>query len=255
MNAACKLALEKPIAAENSRRDELIREHMTLVTAIAAGVQKSLPVHVDFDDLAHAGLTGLFDAAVKYRDDKDVAFATYAQYRIRGAILDSLRRMDCASRDVRKRCKQVEAATHEFTAKFQRKPSEAELATAMGVDCRQLREWMVDFRMLGWANTQGRTREDGERPAAEIPAAPMQHPDQIFARRQMTRRLRDAMGSLPKRYQRVLELYYEGDLTMREIGGLLGVNESRISQIHKAALRRMQQILGETGIVSISAFC
>ena len=92
MNAASKPALSsQPTTRDVNRRDELILEHMPLVTAIAAHIQRSVPVHIELDDLVHAGIMGLFDAATKYRDDKDVAFPTYAKHRIRGAILDSLR--------------------------------------------------------------------------------------------------------------------------------------------------------------------
>jgi len=250
VNAACKLAPEK---TNHSRRDELIEEHLPLVKAIATSVRKTLPAHIELDDLIHAGLAGLFDAATKYRDDKQVAFATYAQYRIRGTILDSLRQMDCASRETRKRYKKMEAATREFTARCLRKPSETELAAEMGIDCQELRAWMLEFRALRTADVHGNDGED--KTNEDVPSASADRPDQVFARRQMQQRLGLAMGLLPKRYQRVLELYYQAELTMREIAQMLGVNESRISQIHKAALRRMQEVLGECGIRSATAFC
>lgn len=119
MTAATKLALSKP-ANENARRDELISEHLHLVTAIAAHMQNSIPVHVESSDLVHAGMMGLFDAATKYRDDKEVLFPTYAKHRIRGAILDSLRQQDWASRDLRKRYKQMEVTTVELKTKLGR---------------------------------------------------------------------------------------------------------------------------------------
>ena len=126
MNAASKTALySEPIRHDAHRRDQLILEHMGLVNAIAAHIQRSVPVHIELDDMVHAGVMGLFDAATKYRDDKEVAFPTYAKHRIRGAILDSLRQQDWASRDLRKRYKQMEAVTRELTAKLERTPSEA----------------------------------------------------------------------------------------------------------------------------------
>ena len=255
MNAAAsKRAPAKSTSPKGTaQRDALIVEHLPLVTAIAAHVQKSLPVHLELDDLIHAGVMGLFDAATKYRADKKVAFPTYAKHRIRGAILDSLRQLDWASRDLRKRYKQLEVVTRELSAKLQRDPTQAELASAMGLDSRRWQTLMVDFRSLGLAATQMRAERD-EQPAQETPCAMTQCPDQVFARSELREKLSSAIDTLPARYQQVVRLYYERDLTMKEIGGILGVNESRVSQIHKSALERMQVALGGSGIHSAAAF-
>jgi RNA polymerase sigma factor for flagellar operon FliA len=255
MNAtAIKTAPSKQQEAKkNSRRDELIMQHLPLVTAIAAHVQKSLPVHIELDDLIHAGIMGLFDAATKYESDKKVTFPAYAKHRIRGAILDSLRQLDWASRDLRKRYKQMETVTRDLTAKLQREPVQAEIAAAMGLDARRWQSLMVDIRSLGIAATQMRAdREEQSRP--ETPAAPSQCPDQVYARSELRQKLLSAMETLPERYREVVKLYYERDLTMKEIGGILGVNESRVSQIHKSALERMQLALDDRGIHSAAAF-
>src|SRR6185312_2353815 len=149
MNAAVKPALSKPsVCHDYTERDRLILEHLPLVKAIAGHVQKSIPVHVEFDDLVHAGTMGLFDAATKYRDDKEVAFGNYAKHRIRGAIIDSLRQQDWASRDLRKRYKEVEKLTAELAVKLGRQPAENEIAEAMGLNARRWQALMVDFRSL-----------------------------------------------------------------------------------------------------------
>src|SRR4249920_3142576 len=109
-------------------RDRIVLDHLSLVKAIAVRVHENLPVHVDLDDLVHAGVLGLFDAASKYNPDKKVVFHSYAKYRIKGAILDSLRQLDWASRDLRKRQKLVEAITRELSDKLKRTPTEAEIA-------------------------------------------------------------------------------------------------------------------------------
>src|SRR5215472_13663044 len=114
-------------------RDQIVLEHLPLVKAIAIRVYESLPVRVDLDDLVHAGVLGLFDAVTKYDSDKNVAFHAYAKHRIKGAILDSLRQLDWASRDLRQRQKRVDAATRDLTAKLGRTPNESEMATEMGV--------------------------------------------------------------------------------------------------------------------------
>ena len=112
-------------AAKLARRDRVVLEHVPLVKAIAVRVHENLPVHVDLDDLVHAGILGLFDAASKFNPEKQVVFSSYAKHRIKGAILDSLRQLDWASRDMRRRHKQVEAATRDLAAELQRTPTEA----------------------------------------------------------------------------------------------------------------------------------
>jgi RNA polymerase sigma factor FliA len=238
---------------DHTRRDELILEHLPLVTAIAAHVQRSLPVHTELDDLIHAGVMGLCDAASKYRDDKEVAFPTYAKHRIKGAILDSLRQLDWASRDLRKRHRQMETVTRDLTAKLGRMPSQSELAAAMGLSSRRWQSLMVDFRSLGLVATQLRAIDRDEQPLNDTPS-PAHGPDEVCARTEMREKLSSAMKTLPERYQQVVTLYYQRDLTMKEIGGILGVNESRVSQIHKCALQRMQSALGSSGIHSAAAF-
>jgi len=237
-----------------ARRDQLMLEHMQLVTAIAAHIQKSIPVHVELDDLVHAGIMGLFDAATKYRDDKEVAFPTYAKHRIRGAILDSLRQQDWASRDLRKRYKQVEAVTRELTIKLERAPTDAEVANHIGLSPRRWQALMVDFRSLGIVAIQQHPNDREDHLVPEATSNPELAPDRIFARGELRGKLDKAMKTLPERYQQVVTLYYERDMTMKEIGGVLGVNESRVSQIHKSALERMQNVLNGTGISSTAMF-
>jgi len=252
---ASKLAPVKDSAQENSSsRDELILQHLSLVTAIAAHIQRSVPVHIELDDLIHAGVMGLFDASIKYRDEKKVAFATYAKHRIRGAILDSLRQVDWASRDLRRRYKQMETVTRDLTAKLQRAPSYAEVGRAMGLNSRRWQTLLVDFRSLGLAATQARTTDREDQPRLETPCSEAEYPDRLFAHRELRQKLDSAMKTLPERYQQVVKLYYEREMTMKEIGGILGVNESRVSQIHKSALERMQNALGGSGIHSPAAF-
>lgn len=256
MSATASRRAETPIGRkidQTTRRDELIVQHMPLVSAIAAHVQRSLPVHIELDDLVHAGMMGLFDAAMKYQADKKVAFSTYAKHRIRGAILDSLRQLDWASRDLRKRYKQMENVKAQLTAKLQREPTEAEVAAAMGLDARRWRALMVDFRSLGYAAAQTRPERE-EQPNMEMPCAPAQNPDHLFARSELRDKLISAMSTLPARYRQVVELYYQSEMTMKEIGTILGVNESRVSQIHKSALERMQIALDCNGIHSAAAF-
>jgi RNA polymerase sigma factor FliA len=236
------------------RRDELVLKHLSLVTAIAARVRESLPVHVELDDLIHSGVMGLFDAASRYESDKQVPFSTYAKHRIRGAILDSLRDLDWASRDIRRRQKQMEQVTRDLTAKLQRIPSQAEIGEGMGLGASRWRQLLVELRNINMAATQNQKQENDDHEAPEPPCAVDTHPDRMFARSEIRTRLASAMSSLPKRYQEVITLYYDRDMNMKEIGTTLGVNESRVSQIHKSALARMQTALQSTGIQSSAAY-
>jgi RNA polymerase sigma factor FliA len=241
-------------ATRIARRDRIVLEHLPLVKAIAVRVHENLPVHVDLDDLVHAGVLGLFDAASKFNPDKQVAFSSYAKHRIKGAILDSLRQLDWASRDLRRRHKQVEAATRELAATLQRTPTESEIAQKLGVDVERWRQMMVDLRSVGLISASSRTAEHDDLPAPDFPSKPETQPDNMCSREQMRSVLGVAMKTLPERYQKVVFLYYTNEMTMKEIGGILGINESRVSQIHKSALEKMQVVLQANGIDSVHAF-
>ena len=240
--------------AKKARRDRIVLEHLPLVKAIAVRVHENLPVHVDLDDLVHAGVLGLFDAASKFNPDKQVAFSSYAKHRIKGAILDSLRQLDWASRDLRRRHKQVEAATRELASTLQRTPTEQEIAEKLGMDVERWRNMMIDLRNIGLISASTRTNENEDLPAPDFPSKPETQPDSICAREQLRGVLGIAIKTLPERYQKVVTLYYTNELTMKEIGGILGINESRISQIHKAALEKMASALEANGITSSQAF-
>jgi RNA polymerase sigma factor for flagellar operon FliA len=241
-------------AAKLARRDRVVLEHVPLVKAIAVRVHENLPVHVDLDDLVHAGILGLFDAASKFNPEKQVVFSSYAKHRIKGAILDSLRQLDWASRDMRRRHKQVEAATRDLAAELQRNPTEGEVAKKLGMDAERWRTMMIDLRNVGLISASTRGNEGDDLPAPDFPSKPETHPDSICARQQLRSVLGDAMKTLPERYQKVVLLYYTNEMTMKEIGGILGINESRVSQIHKSALEKMQVALEATGITSAQAF-
>ena len=243
-----------PADATISRRDRVVLEHLPLVKAIAIRMHENLPVHVDVEDLVHAGVLGLFDAATKYNADKQVAFAAYAKHRIKGAILDSLRQADWASRDLRRRQKQIEATTRDLVGELQRTPTESEIAGRLNIDMERWRQITFELRNIGVVSANTRTTEHEDLPMPEYPSAPDTQPDHMCAREQLRFHLGEAMTTLPERYKRVVALYYDKDMTMKEIGGVLGINESRVSQIHKSALEKMGAALQTAGISSARAF-
>jgi RNA polymerase sigma factor for flagellar operon FliA len=240
--------------SQHAKRDRIVLEHLPLVKAIAVRVHENLPVHVDLDDLVHAGVLGLFDAVNKFDPDKQVAFSSYAKHRIKGAILDSLRQLDWASRDLRRRHKQVEAATRDLAAELHRQPTETEIAAKLGVQQERWRQMMLDLRNVGLISASTRAQDGDDLPAPDFPSKPETQPDFICVREEMRSALGEAMKVLPERYQKVVVLYYTNEMTMKEIGGVLGINESRVSQIHKSALEKMAAALEQNGIHSAAAF-
>ena len=239
--------------ASKEVRDQIVVENLSLVKAIAIRVRESLPAHVDLDDLVHAGVLGLLDAVSKYSSDKNVEFRAYAKHRIKGAILDSLRQQDWASRDLRKQQKKAEATTRDLTMQLGRTPSEAEVANDMGIGVDRLRRTQMDLRTVGVVSMTPATNDERDR-AEEISGTPDLQPDRMCERRELQGTMARAIRTLPERYQQVVMMYYSHDLTMKEIGDRMGVNESRVSQIHKLALKKMAVVLQSEGIQSAAAF-
>lgn len=230
------------------RRNEIVVENLPLVKALATRVLDTVPTGVELCDLEHAGVLGLVDAAAKYDDSKGIPFPCYAKHRIRGAILDSLRQLDPVSRDTRRRCKKVEAATNELSASLGRPPLEAELAERLGMDIGSFRQMRIGLRYTGAVSASTPVGEDESSAPRDFPADISARPDCICAENQLRELLGETLSILPLRYQEVLKLYYQEDMTMKEIGQIMGVNESRISQIHKAGLARMADTLRKNGI-------
>jgi RNA polymerase sigma factor FliA len=242
-------------AAEGTRPDYddvLVAEHLALVKVIAAGMRRRLPSFVDFEDLAQAGTLGLIDAARKFRPEKHVAFSTYAKHRIRGAILDSLRQCDTASREMRRWQKRVDTVIGELSARLHRAPEEAEIAQELEIGVVRLRSIRVQARSLEQVSSSSRPND--ELPEPEIPTQPATYPDSICAQRELSGVLAQAVKELSPRHQSVLRLYYSGGMTMREIGNRLGVKESRICQVHKVAISRLGDSLRAINVTSSAAF-
>jgi len=233
-------------------RDRIVLENLSLVKAIAARVHSSLPAHVELDDLTHAGILGLIDAASRFDAGKDVGFAAYAKHRIRGAILDSLRQLDWASRDLRRRQRELDTARRELSAELQRTPAEAEVADRLGLDEEGWWQLMMQLQTVAVVSADSPSTGHEDQPVPECAGAPAMQPDNICAREQMRSMLEQAMTGLRDRHRQVVTMYYTSEMTMKEIGGALGINESRVSQIHKAALEKMHAALRQAGVRSAS---
>ncbi len=244
----------RPQGQELIARDRMVLDHLHLVKATASSIRKSLPVHADYDDLVQAGIVGLIDAANKYDAEKQNSFPTYAKHRIRGAILDNLRKLDWASRDMRRRQKLVAAAVNELTAILERTPSEAEIADKVGMDLTTCRLTMSDLRNGGPVSSSRFANDQEDLPIPEFASGLETRPDFICGREQLRGALAEVLKTLPEKYQKVVVMYYANDMSMKEIGSALCINESRVSQIHKSALAKMAVALEANGIASHQAF-
>jgi RNA polymerase sigma factor for flagellar operon FliA len=227
-----------------SERDQLLMEHLPTVRYLARRIHERLPQHVDLDDLISAGVVGLIDAFSKFDHSKKVQFKSYAQFRIRGAILDSLRTLDWSPRELRRKGRAVEEAIRAVTQRVGRAPSEQEIAGEMELSLTEYQLLLGDLKGLEIGSLHMERSEDsGDEELAYIPGSPEEDPLFRCLKGEMKQRLADAIDELPEKERMVLTLYYYEELTMKEIGLTLGVVESRVSQIHSSAVLRLRTAL------------
>ena len=229
---------------EGPERDRLLLEHLPSVRYIAHRIHERLPQHVELDDLISSGMVGLIDAFNKFDHTKQVQFKSYAQFRIRGAILDSLRVLDWSPRELRRKGRAVQEAVQTMTRTLRRTPSETEIAREMnlGINEYQLLLGQLKGLEIGSLNLE-HNDDSGEDQLAYIAGSPEDDPLFRCLQGEMRQMLIDAIEELPEKERMVLTLYYYEELTMREIGLTLGVVESRVSQIHSAAVVRLRASL------------
>jgi RNA polymerase sigma factor for flagellar operon FliA len=228
----------------SSERDRLLLEHLPTVRYLARRIHERLPQHVELEDLISAGVVGLIDAFSKFDHSKKVQFKSYAQFRIRGAILDSLRTLDWSPRELRRKGRAVEEAIRATTQRLGRAPAEPEIAAEMGVTLSEFQQLLGDLKGLEIGSLHiERTEDSGDQELAYIPGSPEEDPLFRCLKGELKQRLADAIDELPERERLVLTLYYYEELTMKEIGLTLGVVESRVSQIHSAAVLRLRVAL------------
>lgn len=244
MNAA-RASYQRP-PLDEQERNRLITEQLPQVKFIARRIHDRLPRHVSLEDLIHAGIIGLLDAVQKFDPAKHVQLKSYAKFRIRGAILDSLRELDWSPRDLRRKARQLETIERRLRAEIGRAPSETELADGMDMELAEFQQFLGELRGLDVGNLQaaGETESDSHRSALEV-RDPQPNPFEQYSAAEGRQRLAQAIAELPERERQVLALYYHEELTMKEIGSVLGIGESRISQIHSAAIIRLRSRMSE----------
>jgi RNA polymerase sigma factor for flagellar operon FliA len=228
----------------STERDLLLVEHLPAVRYLARRIHERLPQHVELDDLVSAGVVGLIDAFSKFDHTKKVQFKSYAQFRIRGAILDSLRTLDWSPRELRRKGRAVEEAIRSVTQRVGRAPSEQEIAKEMELTLAEYQLLLGDLKGLEIGSLHiERSEDSGDEELAYIPGSLEDDPLFRCLKGEMKQRLADAIDGLPEKERMVLTLYYYEELTMKEIGLTLGVVESRVSQIHSSAVLRLRAAL------------
>lgn len=234
----------RPEDGHGQMQEEEVAAHLSMVRFLARRIHERLPSHVELDELIGAGVLGLMDAYKKFDPQKKVKFRSYAQFRVKGAILDSLRTLDWGPRDLRRKAREIEAAIQRLTGRVGRSPSEVEVAAELKMTLVDYQHVLGDLKSLevGTLNVE-RSEDSGEEELAYIPNRTEDDPLFQCLRGEMHARLTDAIENLPERERLVMNLYYFEELTMKEIGLVLGVVESRISQVHASAVLHLRAAL------------
>ena len=229
-----------------AERDALINETLPLIKHIAHRVAIRVPNNVEIRDLINAGVLGLMDAIEKFEPERNVKFKTYAEVRIRGAILDSLRDLDWAPRSLRKKSKDLERMYTDLSQKLGRPATDEEISEALGGNIEDFHALVDQLHGLTIGSFENLSdSEDSENYINYYPDDGSNDPYTKFESNELTRLLADAIEELPEKERLVLSLYYYEEFTMKEIGALLGVNESRVSQLHTKATLRLRGKLGK----------
>jgi RNA polymerase sigma factor for flagellar operon FliA len=243
--------LEYRKSGDKALRDRLIVTYAPLVKYVAGRLGSGLPAHVEEADLVSYGLLGLIGAIDRYEPDRDIKFETYAMSRIRGAILDELRSLDWVPRSVRSRAREIERAITALEAKLARAPTDEEIAGKLGITTDELEESLADIgrSSIGALDELWTISGDGDQVSLldtlEDPGSI--RPAEALDETELRETLADAIARLPEREKVVITLYYYEELTLREIGEVLGVTESRISQLHTKAVLRLKSRLSGVG--------
>jgi RNA polymerase sigma factor FliA len=219
-------------------------EHLPTVRFIARRIHERLPQHVPIEDLYNAGVLGLLDAFGRFDPSQQVKFRTFAQFRIRGAILDSLRALDWSPRDLRRKGRAVEQAIQALIGQLQRSPTGVEIAQKLNMPLVAYQQLLGELKGLEISSLNSRpTEESGEEELDLLPGRPEDDPLFRYLDGEMRQRLTTAIKDLPERERLIMTLYYYEEVNMKEIGLIMGVVESRVSQIHASAVLHLRALL------------
>ena len=225
-------------------KEDIILEHAPLIRYIVNRIAVRLPSHIDLDDLHNTGVIGLMDAIDKFNPEKNCKFKTYAEFRIKGAILDQLRSLDWVPRSVRQKGRRLERAYGEVEQRLGRSANEDEVADSLGLELEKFHTLINQVRGISLVNLEEirGANSDGDRSGTFADIIEDVHSENPFAslKHMETKHvISDTIGSLPEKERLVISLYYYEDLNMKEIGSILGITESRVCQIHTKAVMRL----------------
>ncbi len=226
----------------DEERQSLILKHLPQVRRLARSIHGRLPENVSLDDLVSTGIVGLISAIDRFDPSRDVQLTSYAEHKIRGGMLDSLRRLDWAPRQQRKRAKQITAAIAAIEQRLHRAPMEQEIAAELNITVDRYRQWQVHVRGLNLGRLEAEESVNSEKRGLPgfLCGDPSELPSAVFERGELQRALAAAISELPEIHQTVLSLYYRDELKPREISRITGLHESRISQIRSRAIRQLR---------------
>lgn len=225
-------------------REKLIMEYAQLVKLVAGRLNMYLGYTVEYDDLVGYGIFGLIDAIDKFDYSKGIKFETYASLRIRGAILDQIRKMDWIPRSLRQKQKKMESVAFDLESKLGRPATDKEMADALQITIDEFYEWEGQSKISGIASLEDFLEQGTEVKASGTKRAKAEQPEMAVEEQELKRLLQEAMDELTEKERKVILLYYYEELTLKEISLVLEVSESRVSQLHTKALQKMKKKLG-----------
>lgn len=231
-------------ALTHEERERVIIEHLPQVRLIARRIHERLPDSVNLEDLVSTGVVGLISAIDRFDPGQNVKLKTYAEYKIRGAILDSLRGLDWAPRQQRRRSKRIEQAVSVLEQRLKRAPAEEEIAAEVGVTLEEYHEWLGEVRGLSLGSLdQHAPEEEGRDLLRFVSGSDEDLPSKLLERSELRRLLAQAISRMPYVERTVLGLYYQEELTLREIAKVVDLHESRVSQLKTQAIVRLRAFM------------
>ena len=226
-------------------REQLIIEYAQLVRLVAGRLSMYLGHNVEYDDLVSYGIFGLIDAIDKFNLEKNVKFETYASLRIRGAILDQIRKMDWIPRSLRQKQKKIDTAMAKIEAETGKVVTDELLAAELGISIDELREWKGQMKSSNLISLDEYTEAGSEIKMENVGNSHFDQPESVVEKEETKKKLVEAIDTLTEKERRVIVLYYYEDMTLKEISMTLEVSESRVSQLHTKALNKMKKVMGD----------
>lgn len=226
-------------------REKLILEYAPLVKLVAGRLSMYLGYNVEYEDLCSYGIFGLIDAIDKFDALKDVKFETYASLRIRGSILDQIRKMDWIPRTIRQRQRQIDNISKEIEASKGRPATDEEIAKGLGISDQEYYEMQSQMKITGVVSLNEFMETGAEVPSEQTTQYRFETPEEVVDKAELKQKLVEALSVLTEKEQKVVTLYYYEELTLKEIANVLEVSESRISQLHTKAIQKMKKVMGE----------